>query len=85
MTILFDSLSENDIVKKYATSNLVIMNKYDKNHSISIENYNKSSHNLVYADNLKKIKQVLASTSTNINQTTHARNEVLKAAGLAST
>ena len=84
MTLVFDGLSEKDLLKTYQDSTLTIQNKADQNQAITIENYDSATHHLVYADNLNEFKQYLNSTSPDTNQKVNARNEVWKAAGLAS-
>ncbi len=84
MTLLFKDLKESDIVQKTSGKNMIITRKGDSKQQITVNNWNDSTHNIVFGSGMTKFETYLSAASPTKSQTTAARNEVWKKAGLAS-
>ena len=84
MTILFKDLKKTDVVQRLkGTTMTIITRKGDKNQSVTIQGWNKATHNVVFGGTMKAFDKWLKASKPTVAQTTAARNEVWKKAGLA--
>lgn len=84
MTLLFKDLKASDIIQKTSGKNMIITRKGDSKQSITVQNWSDSTHNIVFGSGMTAFNKYLKATSPTKAQTTAARNEVWKKAGLAS-
>ncbi len=63
---------------------MVITKKSDSKQSVTIQNWSNDIHNIIFGDGMTAFNEYLKTTSPTKAQTTAARNEVWKKAGLAS-
>ncbi|MBQ9406099.1 MAG: hypothetical protein IJU37_05080, partial [Desulfovibrio sp.] len=84
MTLLFNGLKASDIVQKLSGTTMTISKKSDGNQKITVQGWSDSTHNIVYASGMTAFNAYIKAASPTATQTTAARNEVFKKAGLAS-
>ncbi len=84
MILLFKDLKSGDIVKNLSGTTMTITRKGDRNQKITVNGWNKDTHNIVFGSGMKKFTDYLKATSPTDTQRTSARNEVWQKAGLAS-
>ena len=84
MTLLFKDLKSADLTQKTSGKNLIITRKSDKNQTITVKNYATDTHNIVFASGMTAFEKYLKASTPTTKQTSAARNEVWKKAGLAS-
>ncbi len=84
MTLLFKDITAKELIQKKSGKNLIITRKNDAKQSVTIQNYNKTSYNLVYNVKMTAFNTYLTKSGLNSSQITAARNEAFKKAGLAS-
>ena len=82
MTLLFAGFADSDVTKKKSGTSLVLTRK-GTSQKVTVEGWNDATHNIVYADTLAEFNKYLNAASPTTAQTTSARNEVWKKAGLA--
>ena len=77
------SNEDETVTRKLSDGTMTIAKKSDASQTITIKGWNKATHNIVYADTLTAFTKYLKAASPTTAQTTSARNEVWKKAGLA--
>ncbi len=82
MTILFKDLKKTDVVQKLKGTTMTLTRKGDKSQSVTVEGWDKATHNVVFGDTMSAFGKWLTAAKPSTVQT-KARNEVWKKAGLA--
>ncbi len=85
MTILFKDLKKADVVQKLNGTTMTLTRKSDKKQSVTVEGWDKATHNVVFGGTMSAFdKWLKATTTADMKKTaTAARNEAWKKAGLA--
>ncbi|MBQ4077367.1 MAG: hypothetical protein IJD65_06850 [Mailhella sp.] len=83
MTILFSGLSSSDITMTKSGTSMNITKVSDSRQSISIQNWDESSHNILFGGSLAAFNKFVNSTSPTAQQISAATSEVWKKAMLA--
>ncbi|MBQ7609053.1 MAG: AIDA repeat-containing protein, partial [Desulfovibrionaceae bacterium] len=84
MTLLFKDLKADNIIQKTSGSTLTITKKSDAKQKITVKGWSDETHNVVFASSMTAFNKFLKAASPTTAQTTAARNEAFKKAGLAS-
>ena len=84
MTLLFKDLKASDIKKSLSGSTMTITKKSDSKQKITVKGWSNDTHNIVFGSGMKAFDKFITVTSPTTAQTTAARNETFKKAGLAS-
>ena len=84
MTLLFKDLKASDIKKSLSGSTMTITKKSDSKQKITVKGWSNDTHNIVFGSKMTAFDKYIKATSPTTAQTTAARNEVFKKAGLAS-
>ena len=84
MTLLFKDLKASDIKKSLSGSTMTITKKSDSKQKITVKGWSNDTHNIVFGSGMKAFDKFITVTSPTTAQTTAARNEAFKKAGLAS-
>ncbi len=83
MTILFKDLKKVDVVQKIKGTTMTLTRKSDKSQSVTVEGWDKATHNVVFGGTMKAFDKWLTASKPTAKVTTAARNEAWKKAGLA--
>jgi hypothetical protein len=83
MTLLFKDLKKTDVVQKLKGTTMTLTRKSDKNQSVTIHGWNSATHNVVFGGTMNAFAKWLKASKPTAAQTTAARNEAWKKAGLA--
>ncbi|MBQ9406353.1 MAG: AIDA repeat-containing protein, partial [Desulfovibrio sp.] len=84
MTLLFNGVKAGQITKKQSGSTMTITRKSDKKQSITVNGWSDDTHNIVYASGMTAFNKYIKAAKPTTAQTTAARTQVWKKAGLAS-
>ena len=84
MTLLFKDLKSSDIKKSLSGSTMTITRKSDSKQKITVKGWSDSTHSIVFGSGMKAFDKFIKLTSPTNAQTTAARNEAFKKAGLAT-
>ena len=84
MTLLFKDLTSKDIKKSLSGTTMTITKKSDSKQTITVKNWSDSTHNIVFGNKMTAFDKFIKAASPTTAQTTAARNEAFKKAGLAS-
>ncbi len=83
ITILFKDLKEADVVQKLKGTTMTLTRKGVKGQSVTVQGWNADTHNVVFGGTMNAFAKWLKASKPTTAQTTAARNEVWKKAGLA--
>ena len=84
MTLLFKDLTSKDIKKSLSSSTMTITKKNDSRQTITVKNWSDSTHSIVFGSKMTAFDKFIKAASPTTAQTTAAKNEAFKKAGLAS-
>lgn len=82
VTILFAGIKSSEITATKKGSNMIITRKGDARQSITVSNWNDSTHKIVYGGALSAFSKYAAQTSPTAAQKNAAANEIWKKSGL---
>lgn len=82
VTILFAGLKSSNITATKKGTKMIITRKGDSRQSITINNWNDSTHKIVYGGTLSAFSKYAAQASPTVAQKTAAANEIWKKGGL---
>ncbi len=83
MTILFKDLKKADVVQKLKGTTMTLTRKGDKSQSITVQGWNKATHNVVFGGTMNSFAKWLKASKPTAKVTTATRNEAWKKAKLA--
>ena len=83
--MLFKDLKSSDIKKSLSGNTMTITKKSDSKQKITVKNWNKSTHSIVFGNKMTAFDKFIKAASPTTTVTNNARNEAFKKAGLAST
>ena len=84
MTLLFKDLKSSDIKKSLSGSTMTITKKSDSKQKITVKGWSDNTHSIVFGSGMNAFDKFMKAASPSTAQTTAARNEAFKKAGLAS-
>ena len=84
MTLLFKDLTSKDIKKSLSGTTMTIIKANDAKQKITVKGWSDDTHYIVFGSKMTAFDKYIKATSPTTAQTTAARNEAFKKAGLAS-
>ncbi|MCR5259849.1 MAG: hypothetical protein K6E40_17085 [Desulfovibrio sp.] len=82
LSLVFKDLKKTDIVQTLKGTTMTIAKKADAKQAVVIDGWNASTHFIVFGDTMKSFDKWLSATKPTDAQTSAARTEVWKKAGL---